>query len=67
MGTKSRVSNKIKYDPWLSISKKFILTIYAHGCLFWYRSHSDIDEVLRSFDCYGPKYNWEFSKGVSVY
>ena len=35
-------------------------------CLFWERSQSEIDNVMKSFKEYGPSYNWEHSKGESV-
>ena len=35
--------------------------------LFWARSQSEINTVRKSFEEYGPSYNWEHSRGESVY
>ena len=35
-------------------------------CLFWERSQSEIDNVMKSFKEDGPSYNWEHSKAESV-
>ena len=34
--------------------------------VFWARSKSDINNVMKSFKEYGPSYNCEHSKGESV-
>ena len=36
------------------------------GCLFWARSQSEIDNVMKSFKEDGPSYDWEHSKGESL-
>ena len=36
------------------------------NCLFWERSQSDIDNVMKSFKEDDTSYNWEHSKGESV-
>ena len=47
-----------KVDPWLFISKTVISVVYVAGFLFWARSQSEIDNLMRPFkeDC--PSYNW---------
>ena len=55
-----------KVDPCLFMSKTVICVVYVDDCLFWARSKSDIDNVMKSFKEYGPSYNWEHSKGESV-
>ena len=35
-------------------------------CLFWERSQSEIDNVMKSFKEDSTSYNWEHSKGESV-
>ena len=35
--------------------------------LFWAHSQYDIDNVMKSFKEDGHSYNWEHSKGESVY
>ena len=56
-----------KVDPCLFMSKTVICLVYVDGCLFWARSQSEIDNVMKSFKEDGPSYNWEHSKGESVY
>ena len=36
--------------------------VYVDDYLFWARSQSDIDNVMKSFKGGGPIYNWEHSK-----
>ena len=48
------------------MSKTVICVVYVDDCLFWERSQSDIDNVMKSFKEYGTSYNWEHSKGESV-
>ena len=40
----------IKSDPCLFISNKVICVVYDDVFLFWCRSQSDIDEVLKLFE-----------------
>ena len=49
------------------MSKTVICVVYVDDCLFWTRSKSEIDNVMKSFKEDGPSYNWEYSKGESVY
>ena len=53
-------------DPCLFMSKTVICVVYVDDCLFWERSQSEIDNVMRYFKEDGPNYNWEHSKGESV-
>ena len=53
----------IKLDPFLFMSKNVMCVVYVDDCLFWERSQSDIDNVMKSFKDDGPSYNWEHSKG----
>ena len=48
----------IKVDPCLFMSKTVICVVYVDDYLFWARSQSEIDNVMKSFkeDC--PSYNW---------
>ena len=55
-----------KVDPCLFMSKTVICVVYVDYCLFWARSQSDIDNVMKSFKEDGPNYNLEHSKGESV-
>ena len=55
-----------KVDPCLFMSKTVICVVCVDDCLFWSRSISDIDNVMKSFKEDGPSYNWEHSKGESV-
>ena len=55
-----------KVDPCLFMPKTVICVVYVDDCLFWARSQSDIDNVMRSFKEDGPSYNWEQSKVESV-
>ena len=52
-----------KVDPCLFMYKTVIFVVYVDDCLFWERSLSEIDNVMKYFkeDC--PSYNWEHSKG----
>ena len=56
----------IKVDPCLFMSKTVICVVYVDDCLFWARSQSEIDNVLKYFKEDGHIYNWEHSKGESV-
>ena len=56
-----------KLDPCLFMSKTVIHVVCVNDCLFWEHSQSDIDNVLRYFKEYGTGYNWEHSKGESVF
>ena len=56
----------IKVDPCLFMSKAVICVVYVDDCLFWARSQSEIDNVMKSSKEYGPSYSWEYSKGESV-
>ena len=47
-----------KVDPCPFVSKTVICVVYVDDCLFWARSQSDIDNVMKSFKDYGPSYNW---------
>ena len=49
------------------MSKTVICVVYVDVCLFWARSKSDIDIVMKSVKGDGPSYNWERSKGESVF
>ena len=51
-----------KVDPCLFMSKTVICVVYVDDCLFWERSQSDIDNVMKSFNEDGTIYNWEHSK-----
>ena len=55
-----------KVDTCLFMSKTVICVVYVDDCLFWARSQSDIDNVLKSFKEDGPSYKLEHSKGESV-
>ena len=55
-----------KVDPCLFMYKTVICVIYVDDCLFWARSQSEIDNVMKSFKEDIPSYNWEYSKGESV-
>ena len=47
-----------KVDPCLFISNIVICVVYMDDCLFWARSQSQIDNVIKSFKEDGPSYNW---------
>ena len=55
-----------KVDPCLFMYKPVICVLYVDYCLFWARSQSEIDNVMKSFKEDGNSYNWEHSKGKSV-
>ena len=55
-----------KVDTCLLKSKNVIYVVYVDDCLFWERSQSEIDNVMKSFKGGGPSYNWEHSKGEPV-
>ena len=46
--------------------KTMICVVYVDDCLFWARSQSEIDHVMKSFKEDGPNYNCEHSKVESV-
>ena len=48
-----------KVDPCLFMSKTVICVVYMDDCLFWARSQSEIDNVMKSFKDDGSSYNWE--------
>ena len=52
-----------KVDTCLFMSKTVICVVYVDDYLFWARSQSDIENVMKSFKEDGPSYN---SKGESV-
>ena len=45
-------------DPCLFMSKTVICVVYLDDCMFWAHSQSEIDNVVKSFEEDGPKYNW---------
>ena len=46
--------------------KTVICVVYVYYFLFWERSQSEIDNVMKYFKEDGPSYNWEHSKVESV-
>ena len=46
--------------------KNVIYLVYVDDCLFWERSQSDIDKLMKYFKEDGPSYNWEHSNNDSV-
>ena len=56
-----------KVNPCLFMSKTVIFLVYVDDCLFWTRSQSEIDNVIKSFKEDVHSYNWEHSKVESVY
>ena len=48
------------------MSKTVICVVYVDDCIFWARSQSEIDNVMKSFKEDYPSCNWEHSKGESV-
>ena len=55
-----------KVDLCLFMSNTVICVVYVDDCLFWARSQSDIDNVMKYFKYYGTSYNWQHSKVESV-
>ena len=55
-----------KVDPCLFMSNTVICVVYVDDCLFWARSQSDTDNVMKYLKEDGPSYNWEHSNGESV-
>ena len=55
-----------KVDPCLFMSKTVGFVVCVDNCLFWARSQSDIDNVMKYFKEDGLSYNWEHPKGESV-
>ena len=51
-----------KVDTCLFMSKTVICVVYVDDCLFWARSKSDIDNIMKSFKEDGTSYNWEHSR-----
>ena len=49
------------------MSKTVICVVYVDDCLFSSRSQYEIDNVMKYFKEDGTSYNWEHSKGESVY
>ena len=49
------------------MSNTVICVVYLDDFIFWARSKSEIYNVMKSFKEDGPSYNWEHSKGESVY
>ena len=47
----------IKVDPCLFMSMTVIFVVYVDDCLFWARSQSEIDNVMKYFKEDGPSYN----------
>ena len=45
-------------DPCLFMSKTVICVVYVDGCLFWARSQSEIENVIKYLKEDGPSYNW---------
>ena len=43
-----------KVDIWLLMSKNLICVVYLYDCLFWARSQSEIDNVMKYFKKDGP-------------
>ena len=55
-----------KVDPYLFMSNTVICVVYVDDCLFWSRSQSDIDNVMKFFKEDGRSYKWEHSEGESM-
>ena len=51
---KSAVFVASKVNPCLFMSKTVICVVYLDDCLFWARSKSDIDNIMKSFKEDGP-------------
>ena len=56
-----------KVDLCLFMSKNAICVVYMNDCLFRACSQYKIDNVMKSFKMDGLSYNWEHSKGESVF
>ena len=56
----------IKVYLYLFMSKTVMCVVYVDHCLFWERSQSKIDNVMKPFKEDGPSCNWEHPKGESV-
>ena len=54
----------IKVDAYLFMYKTVIFVVYVDYFLFWERSKSDIDNVMRYFKYDGPSYNLEHSRDI---
>ena len=52
-----------KVYPYLFMSKTVIFVVYVDDCIFWARSQSEIDNVMKSFKEDGISYHWDHSKG----
>ena len=46
------------------MTKTVICVVYVDDCLFWERSQSDIDNVMKYFKKGVPSYNWEHPKVI---
>ena len=55
-----------KVDTCLFMSKTVICVVYVDDFILWERSQYEIDNVMKSFKEYGPRYYYEHSKGESV-
>ena len=55
-----------KVDPCLFMYNTVIFVVYVDDFLFWARSQSEIDNVMKPFKEDGPSCNWEHPKGESV-
>ena len=47
-----------KVYPCMFMSKTVICMVYVDDCLFWARSQSVIDNVMKSFKEDSPSYDW---------
>ena len=47
-----------KVDTCLFMYKTVVFVVYVDDCLFWARSQSEIDNVMKFFKEDGPSYNW---------
>ena len=56
----------IKVDPCLFMSKTMICVLYVDYFLFWARSQSEIENIMKYMKEDGPIHNWVHSKGESV-
>ena len=48
------------------ISPKILLVLYVDDCCIFARDHTDIDNLLKSFDDDGDEFNWEMTIEGSV-
>ena len=47
-----------KVGTCMFMSKTVFFVVYVDDCMFWARSQSDIDNIMKSFKEDGPCYNW---------